>query len=221
MTDSSRSIRRQWGRRSGVVPLSCYGFLLWLGVLGWAAPKALSQSVDSTQREFRRSGQREFFLAPVLWQQGGRPGLPTGRGPRVRPVPPAALLERLKRLPPAEREKVLENNRRFQQLPPERQEQLRERLRELQELTPEQRELVEQRFAIFNNLTPKQQEKARKIYEQRWRRMPPERRRALLQEYRRLRALDTAERQQRLDSAELQAQFSSDERDVLAQLIAL
>ena len=221
MTDSSRSIRGQWERRSGIAPLTLRGFLLWLGILALAAPTAWAQSVDSTPGEFRRIVQREFFLEPVLWQQGGRPGAPAGRVPRARPVPPAALLERLKRLPAAEREKVLENNRRFQQLPPERQEQLRERLRELQELTPEQRELVEQRFAIFNNLTPKQQEKARKIYEQRWRRMPPERRRALLQEYRRLRALDAAERQQRPDSAELQDQFSSDERDVLAQLIAL
>jgi len=168
-------------------------------------------------------------LMPVLWQQGGQAGPRSGPPPRAprarvqrrRPVPPPALLERLKNLPPGQREKVLENNRRFQQLPPARQEQLRQRLRELQDLTREQREMVDQRFAIFSNLTPAQQEKARKIYEERWRGMLPERRRALLQEFRRLRALDTAERKQRMDSADLQNQFNSEERDLLAQLIAL
>jgi hypothetical protein len=92
-------------------------------------------------------------------------------------------------LTPEQRERVLENNRRFQQFPPERQDQLRDRLRQLRELDPEQRERIEQRFAIFNNLTPKQQEKAREIYEGRWSKIPPERRRTLLQEFRRLRQL--------------------------------
>jgi hypothetical protein len=116
---------------------------------------------------------------------------------------------------------VLENNRRFRQLPPERQDQLRERLRQLQELSPEQREMIEQRFSIFNNLTPEQQKRAREIYEGRWRELSPERRRALLQEFRRLRRMDLDARRQRLESQELQDGFSAQEREVLAQLIAL
>jgi hypothetical protein len=165
---------------------------------------------------------RGFLVEPVLWQQGPRPGgPPPRRGPAQRPLPPAVLLERLKSLPPAEREKVLENNPRFQQLPPGQQEKLRERLRQLPDMTAEQRELIEQRFAIFNNLTPQQQEKAREIYERRWSRLAPARRRALLQEFRRLRALAEPDRKQRLESQDLQNQFDADERDLLAQLISL
>ena len=124
-------------------------------------------------------------------------------------------------LPPDQREKLLEKNPRFQRLPPDQQEKLIERVRQLPEFTPEQRELLQQRFAIFNNLTPAQQEKARQIYEGRWSKIEPERRRALLQEFRRLRALPQSERAQRLQSPEMQGLFSSDERDLLAQLISL
>jgi len=214
--------------RNGSKLVSGVGILL-LGA--WAfclAPAAMAQGPDDdSSRELRHpsrwTGVERGFLQPVLWQQQRGSVAPQRRGPRGRPLPPLPpqMLERLKNLPPEERDKVLENNRRFQQLPPERQEELRERLRELQELTPEQRELIEQRFAIFRNLTPRQQEKARQIYERRWRQLLPERRRALLEEFRRLRLMNQAERKQRMESDELQNQFSTEERDLLAQLIAL
>jgi DNA-directed RNA polymerase subunit F len=199
---------------------------LWLAVLTLAASSARAQSVNASGPDgYHWSSQGGILLQPVLWQHDGPSGPPPGpsdrRRPRRRPGPPPLLLERLKNLTPEQREKVLENNRRFRRLPPERQEQLRMRLRQLQELSPEQREMVEQRFAIFSNLTPKQQEKARKLYEDRWRKLPPERRRALLQEFRRLRRLDPDKRKQRLESKELKDQFSSEEREVLTQLMAL
>jgi Protein of unknown function (DUF3106) len=196
--------------------------LLLAALLAGAAPAARAQQVDGFVGPLTNQNiGRRFVLVPVLWQRPG-PG-PGGRLPRQRPrpLPPGVLLERLRSLPPDQREKVLENNLRFQQLPADQQEKLRERVRQLPELSPEQRELIQQRFAIFNNLTPAQQEKAREIYERRWSKLEPARRRALLQEFRRLRALPEAERKQRLESPELQNQFSSDERDLLAQLISL
>jgi len=221
MIDRILGILRTTSTRAAV----CGSFLLWLGALAWLTPAAGAQGVGYSGTAAGGGSEHRIWIEPVLWQQGGPPGPPAGRGPRRRPMPPPGLppllLERLKNLPPEQREKVLENNRRFQQLPPERQQQLRERLRKLQELTPGQRELIEQRFAIFRNLTPEQQEKARKLYEDRWRGLAPGRRRALLEEFRRLRALGVAERKQRMDSGELQSHFSSDERDLLAQLISL
>ena len=106
------------------------GLPLWLGMLLLAAAGAQAQGVDDSGHGYPWSGQKVILLQPVLWQQGGRPGPPPGpppgpsarRGSQRRPGPPASLLERLQNLPPEEREKVLENNRRFQQLPPERQE---------------------------------------------------------------------------------------------------
>jgi hypothetical protein len=134
---------------------------------------------------------------------------------------PPQVLERLSKLPPAERERVLENNRRFQQLPPEQQAVLRKRLQQLQEMSPEQRDLIEQRFAIFNNLTPAQQRKAREIYQKQWSKLTAQRRRALLEEFRRLRAMEREEREHRLSSEDFQAQFNAEERELLRQLITL
>ena len=217
--------RREAAVRRGRRPLAGRSLLWCFVVLLLSAVGARAQGVPEAGRGDRRSGPPEILLLPVLWQQGGPPGPPPGvaprRGPRNRPGPPPALLQRLKNLTPEQRERVLENNRRFQQLPPERQDQLRNRLRQLQELTPEQREMIEQRFAIFNNLTAKQQEKAREIYEDRWRELPLDRRRALLQEFRHLRRMEPGKRRQRLESQELQDQFNQQERDVLAQLMAL
>jgi hypothetical protein len=181
------------------------------------AVSAASAQVPDNGRWMHRHEQTA--LRPVIWQQQRDPRAQRP-GPRARPLPPQ-MLERLKGLSPEERERVLENNRRFRQLPPAQQEQLRARLRELQEMTPEQRELIEQRFAIFSNLTPRQQERARQIYERRWRRISAERRRALLQEFRRLRAMNHEERRQRFESEELQSQFDAEERDLLTQLISI
>ena len=51
-------------------------------------------------------------------------------------------LEEFRRLPPAERERLVNNYRRYQTLPPERQNALRERYRGL---TPEQRQSLRER----------------------------------------------------------------------------
>jgi hypothetical protein len=165
-----------------------------------------------------RSATRVGVFRQVAWQQ--QQGRGVARGRRARPLPPQ-VLERLSKLPPAERERVLENNRRFQQLPPEQQAVLRKRLQQLQEMSPEQRDLIEQRFAIFNNLTPAQQRKAREIYQKQWSKLTAQRRRALLEEFRRLRAMEREEREHRLSSEDFQAQFNAEERELLRQLITL
>jgi DNA-directed RNA polymerase subunit F len=196
-------------------------FLIALFLCASAAPIAShADQADRRGGDELLVAQRGEVFQPVLWQQRRGPGPQRPQPRRAEPLPPA-LLERLKNMTPEQRERVLQNNRRFQQLSPRQQEVLRQRLRQLQELTPEQRELIEQRFQIFSNLTPRQQEKARQIYERRWRRLPPERRRALLEEFRHLREMPPAERDQHLSSEDLQSHFSAEERDLLQQLIAL
>ena len=164
---------------------------------------------------------RSVILQPVLWQQQRRGPGPLGARGRPLPPPPPQLLERLSKLPPEERERVLENNRRFRQLSPAQQALLLKRLQQFQKLSSEQRELIEQRLAIFNNLTPRQQAKARRLYENVWSKLTAERRRALLEEFRQLRALHPPEREQRLASDDFQAHFNAEERDLLQQLIDL
>ena len=190
--------------------------------------------------------QASDFPIWIAQQRGRRPeGPPPGRGPRPggppprrgpddgppreggspedwdRPLPPPQVMERLRRLPPDERERVLRNNWRFQQLPKERQDQLLDRMRRFQELSPNERERIEERFSVFRNLTPEQQGKARKVYEEHWSKLEPERRRAIVDEFRILRELPEKEREKRLESEEIKNRFNQQELEVLKQLSKL
>ncbi|MSO20174.1 MAG: DUF3106 domain-containing protein [Acidobacteria bacterium] len=166
---------------------------------------------DTRAGERRGGGQRE-------------PRGPAGRlnnRPDARPPLPPRMLERLRNMKPADRERVLENNRRFQELTPERQAELRERLRMLLEMPLDQRRALDRRLSVFRNMRPEQQRKAREIYEKHWRVLSPQRRMAVLEEFRSLRDMSPEVRGKRMTSEEYQSQFNSEERTVLDELSAL
>lgn len=162
---------------------------------------------------------RERGVFRLVQQRRPRPDNRPGRRARE-PMPPR-LLERLRRLPPKEQEKVLRNNERFQRLPKERKEQLLERLHRFQALSPEQRERIEQRYENFRRLTPDQRRRAREIYSQHWRGLPAERRQAVIQEFRRLQRMSPAERKTYIARPGFQRRFNSEERKLLNDLSAL
>jgi hypothetical protein len=122
---------------------------------------------------------------------------------------------------PEQRERVLENNPRFRDLPAERKAELLQRLNLLLEMSGEQRLELDRRLSVFRNLSPEQRRKARRIYEEHWRAIPPMRRMALLEEFRNLRDMNAEERGKRVASDEYQTQFSAEERAVLDELSAL
>ncbi len=122
---------------------------------------------------------------------------------------------------PEERDRVRRNNLRFQQLPRERQEVLRNRLQRMREMTPDQRRQMRSRANTFENLRPEKQREVREIYRNNWSNMEPAQRRAVLGEFRKLRAMPPAERNNRLDSKEFQNRFSATERQLLHQLMDL
>lgn len=218
------------------------GILLLSGTIAMAGvPESFVQRPSMEQSLLRES---EFPIW-IAQQRGHRPeGPPPGRGPRPggppprrgsdgppteegssedwdRPLPPPRVMERLRRLPPDERERVLRNNWRFQQLPKKRQDQLLDRMRRFQELSPNERERIEERFSVFRNLTPEQREKTRKVYEEYWSKLEPERRSAIVDEFRSLRELPEKEREKRLESEEIKNRFNQKELEVLKQLSKL
>ncbi len=170
---------------------------------------------SSRAGERRGGGQREP-RGPAGRNNNG----PNGR-PVARPPLPPRMLERLRNMKPKDRERVLENNRRFQELTPERQAELRERLRMLLEMPLDQRRALDRRLSVFRNMRPDQQRKAREIYEKHWRTLSPERRMAVLDEFRNLRGMSDDKRGARVASDEYQSQFNSEERALLDELSAL
>ena len=146
------------------------------------------------------------------------PGGPAGEG---RPPFPPRLMERLRRMKPDERERVLQRNPRFQELSPERKAELLQRLNMVLEMNNDQRRELDRRLSVFRNLSPEQRRKARQIYEHHWRTLSPTRRMAILDEFRNLRDMSAEERGQRQASEEYQSQFSSEERALLDELSSL
>ncbi len=123
----------------------------------------------------------------------------------------------LRELPPAEQERVMANDGRFQRLPPERQAMIRERLRQWNQLPPEQKELIRQRQEILQSLSPAQQQELRTIFPH-YRFLTTDRRQEVMQAFRRLRDMPPAERESFLSSPEVREKFNPQERELLERL---
>ncbi len=144
----------------------------------------------------------------------GAPAVGQNRGPALPPRPPNNVLERLERMSPEQREKVLSR------LPPERRRRIEERLRWYDSLPPEERERLAWRYERFRQLPPERQQEVRQFF-RRFGTLPPERRLALRQEARRLRFLPGPARQARINSPAFQNRYSPEERDMLRTILEL
>ncbi|HEY4682913.1 MAG TPA: DUF3106 domain-containing protein [Candidatus Acidoferrales bacterium] len=155
-------------------------------------------------------------------QEGGRP-LPRPRqqlGPFDRGGVGVApqLWERIKDLPPEERERVIVNDERFRRMPPERQAVILERFRRFNALPPERQQMLLNRQRAWQGLTPEQRRKVREEIFPRWRALDPERRRLLAGKLRELRDISPDERALRLHDPEFTQGLSDPERSLLIDL---
>lgn len=117
-----------------------------------------------------------------------RPGMMRGPHPH-----PPGFLERLRDMPPAEQERVLENDARFHRLPGWRQEQIRANLARWNSLPPARKQLIREREAILRRLSPAKRTELRQIFPQ-YRRLPPRQRLQVNRAFLRLRNLPPRKR---------------------------
>ena len=134
---------------------------------------------------------------------------------------PPQLLDRLRSLSPAEQERVLNNNRRFQNMPPERREEIRRRLRHWNSLTPQQQRVLRERERIWSEMSPEQRRRVREEILPRWQQLPPDRRQAILRRLHALRDLSESERADRLSDERFLADLSGEDRELLRELARL
>jgi len=130
------------------------------------------------------------------------------------------FIERLLRLPPEQRSRVMRENPRFQSLPPAQRRRIENRIQRLSQLPPRQRQQALERLRLFDQLPPERQTQARSVY-RRWQRIPGPRRAELLEEFDGIRDAERQARQQRFDSEEFQKRYSEQERGVLKDLADL
>lgn len=129
-------------------------------------------------------------------------------------------LRRYHDLPPAERERMLQNDPGFRRLPPERQQLLRQRLQHFSNLPPQQQERVINRMETWEHLTPGQKAEARDLFG-RMRQLPPERRNMVRTAVRDLSAMPPDQRERVIDSPRFKNMFSPDERDIMRRAARL
>jgi Protein of unknown function (DUF3106) len=175
-----------------------FAFLLaGLGLVGLLALPAQAQ-----RRGLGEGGQRNRM---------GRAYAERGR------VPPR-WLERLRDMPPAEQERFLQNNMRFQSLPPERQAEIRSHLRQWNQLSPEQREALRRRARVWQRIPPEERQEIRREILPQWRQMSPDRRRLVVQRLRQLRQMDPQQRQRMLKDPAFMRGLHPDEQKILRKL---
>ena len=123
-------------------------------------------------------------------------------------------LERLRRMTPQQRERVLSL------MAPERRRRIETRLNELDQMNDAQRERLERRLQSFRELPPAERQNMRSLAQQ-LNQMGQPRRRIVRQELLRLRGMNDADRQSRLDSDNFRNLYSPEERELLNKLSAL
>jgi len=139
---------------------------------------------------------------------------PRKPGPRHHgkgPPPNFSALDRLNRMPPRQRERMLDR------LPPERRHEVERRLREFNDLPPGEREALRQRFESFQRLPPERQDEARRVF-RRFSELPEDRRRAIQDEIDSINRMTPEERSKRAGSAEFREKFSPQERRLMREM---
>ena len=127
---------------------------------------------------------------------------------------PAAILERLQRLDPGERERFFEN------IPEARRAGVRRRFDAYNRLAPEERERLGENLAAFLNMPPQRQELARAVF-RRFAAQPDERRSAMHAEVRVLTDLSPEDRRSRVNADEFRNRFSGDEKLLMFDMIRI
>ncbi len=122
-----------------------------------------------------------------------------------------AMVERLSRMTPGERERALNS------LPPERRKAVERRLEAYQNMTPAERQRMGNQLGQLQDLPPERQQEVRKLYK-RFQQMPPERQPLVQQELKSLRGMTPEERQARMNSDEFRSKYNKPEQRFLGEL---
>lgn len=131
---------------------------------------------------------------------------------RQDPPPGGPGIERLLRMSPEERGKLLER------LPPWRRKRLEERLERYNRLSPQERQHMAERYETFRKMSPREQAELRDVY-RRLSELPPPRRLELRWQARRLSMMRPERRQARMSSAWFARRYAAAERELIADIL--
>ena len=129
-----------------------------------------------------------------------------------RPGPrPGAVIERLNRMSPEERQRALDR------LPADRRAQVEERLERFNKMPPRAKERLRAEYEEFQKLPPEKQETVRRAFRD-LNQLPQDRRQLIRREVVRLRNMLPERRASRMESELFRANFSDAERQLIRDL---
>src|SRR6266852_4109745 len=178
-----------------------FQFGAWLCGLGLSAmllaPGASAQ--DRTSKD--RPPARQQQTPPRQADRSPRYDRPQNQYRQQGPAtPPPNVQERLRNMSPQERNRLAENQRKFNQLPPQRQQEMKRAAENWGKLTPEQRN------HLRNDVLPK------------WQQLPSERQRAIQQRLGVLQNMPESARNRHLSDPNFTRGMSEEDRQMLRDL---
>lgn len=132
----------------------------------------------------------------------------------AQPAPGAALIERLNRMTPAQREKVLAR------MPAARRQLLENRIQSFNKMAPEKRDQIRKELESFQQMPPERQAEVRRTLRA-IADLPTERRQAVRRAVQMLRKDSPEVQQKRMASAKFNERFSEDERKLIRDAVTM
>ena len=131
---------------------------------------------------------------------------------------PGPWMQRMRQLPPSERERFFQNSPAFQRMPPEQQNRIRQQFSQWDRMNPQQRADQTAKEQVWARMTPEQREHIKSDVLPTWRQMSPDRRQAIQQRLRVLQNMPESARNQRLNDPRFTEGMSDEDRATLRDL---
>src|SRR5580700_11491731 len=131
---------------------------------------------------------------------------------------PRPWIQKMRQMPPAERERFFQNSPAFQRMPAEQQNKIRQQFNQWDRMTPQQRADQTEKEAVWARMTPEQREHIKNDVLPTWRQMSPDRRQAIQQKLRVLQNMPESARNQRLNDPRFTEGMSDEDRATLRDL---
>ncbi len=131
---------------------------------------------------------------------------------------PKPWLQKMRQMPPAQRERFFQSSPAFQRMAPEQQNKIRQQFNQWDSMTPQQRADQVDKENVWRNLTPEQKNHIKNDVLPTWRQMPPDRRQAIQQKLRVLQNMPESARNQRLNDPKFTEGMSEEDKATLRDL---
>ncbi len=131
---------------------------------------------------------------------------------------PRPWVEKMRQMPPAQRERFFQNSPAFQRMSPEQQNRIRQQFNQWDRMTPQQRADQRAKEGVWERMTPAQKDHIKNDVLPRWRQMSPDRRQAIQQRLRVLQNMPESARNQRLNDPRFTEGMSEEDKATLRDL---